>query len=397
MGCFYNSDGTGEVGRVGFRDFRVDYTDEESNTITLNGLSNVRVTLKKEAKSNSAEITLNNYAEEYIFENEPIFKEGETLNIYATEGVVNTSNDAHLLGTFVILDTELSPDERKIKLICSDNTYKMLANLYTNDVDDKVDNIVFNIAQTTDQTGNEQNSVTTNISALNSLGVAFPIVNYTSLWKTAYEAITELSQTTYTGDDRPYIFWFDSDGTFNWVYPSQTHEVREFTHGQDEIVKMKFTKSESATINMLIYDAGEDKNGQSILDFEYRKDAGSIKGSIKFQPMTEIREEVKRTYILTNGQVAYDALSNDDFVALCKLKAKPKSQAIIAKVGQGLWKCDTTIYGSKLVPGTLYKTKATRIGFPVRNLRLDTVIHTMNSNGWSTKITLLEDVSPEEQ
>lgn len=385
------------LNKMGFREFKVVYTDEDNNTFTLNNISDIRVTLKKEAKSNSAEVTLNNYSGEYVQDGSVQFKEGEKLDIYATEGRVVVGNDAHLLGTFIILDTELYPVDRKIKLICSDNTYKMLATLYTADVDDNVNDVVFNIVQTTDQTGDTQNSISTNISATDSLGNPFPVVNFTSLWKTAYEAINELSQTEYTGDDRAYIFWFDSDGTFNWVYPSQVPEVKEFVFGQEDIINMTLTKTESATINMLIYDAGEDKNGASILDFEYRKDAGSIKGSIKYQPMTEISQEVKRSYINTYGQTAYDALTNDEFVALCKAKAIPKSQAIIDKVGQGLWQSSVTTFGTKLVPGTLYKNTASRVGFPVTNLRLDSVIHSMNSKGWQTKLTMIEDVSPEEQ
>jgi len=376
---------------MGYRQFKVIYTDTNNNTFDLSGVNDIRMTLKKDAKSNSAEVTLNNYAQQYVEDGSVTFKEGERLDIYAVEGLVTVGNDAHLIGTFIILDTELNPVERKIKIICSDNTYKMLASLYTNDVDDKVDNIVFNIVQNGDATGIDQNNVTTNIAVTNSLGAAFPVVNYTSAWKTSYEAINELSQTTYTGDDRPYLFWFDSDGTFNWVYPSQTPEVKEFTFGNNDINDMKLTKTESATINMLIYDAGNDKNGASILGFEYRKDAGSIKGSVKYQPMTEIRDEVKRNL----GQTAYDALSNSEFVTLCKAKAIPKSQAIIAKIGQGLWKANIVTQGTKLVPGTLYKTTASRIGFPVTSLRLDTVVHTMNSKGWVTKLTLIEDVSAE--
>lgn len=375
---------------MGFREYKIVYTDKDNNTYTLKNVSDVRVTLKKDAKSNSAEITLNNYNQEFVVGGEVQFKEGEKLDIYATEGFVEIGNDAHLLGTFIILDTELSPLERKIKLICSDNTYKMLASLYTADINDNVNDIVFNVVQSTDQTGDTQNSVATNITTVDSQGNPLPVKNYVSVWKTAYESINELSQTDYTGDDRAYIFWFDSDGTFNWVYPSQTPEQTEFTFGTESIIDMKFTKTESATINMLIYDAGEDKNGASILDFEYRKDAGSIKGSVKYQPMTEISKQIRWSL----GEATYNTIDNDTFVALCKVQAISKAQAIIDKVGQGLWKSTVTMFGTKITPGELYKHNASRIGFQNIDLRVDSVIHTMNVNGWQTKVTLLEDVSP---
>jgi len=170
-------------------------------------ITNARITKTKEAKSNSAEILLP--AKDYIVDGNIIFTEGETLVIYAKKGIINNNNlsDDDLLGSFQILNIDINPDDQNFKLICSDLTYSLLANLYSRDITDKTDDIIGNIIQTTAENGLTQTPITTNIASVRSDSTPFPSVNFVSLWKTSYDIFTELSKTEYTGDDKDYIFW----------------------------------------------------------------------------------------------------------------------------------------------------------------------------------------------
>jgi hypothetical protein len=372
---------------MGFRDYKVIWNDGFGNDFLLENIVDIRITRVKDAKSNSCEIILNNRARNLIAEGSMKLKIGTTLQVFATEGIVDITDTTHLLGTFDILNVEYQPSARTVKLICGDKTYKMLTTLYSRDITDTVDNIVFNVVQSSQQTGDTQNSITTNIVSTKSDGVtALPSKQYTSVWKTSYDVLTELSQTDYTEDTKPYIFWFDPDDTFHWTYQSDTPESETFSFGSDPVIEMKLTKKEAESIKMVIFDAGTDLNGNQILDFYNDPNAGTIKNAIKFQPMTDIAERLKQDTTI---------IDNDIFRQKAIDQGKAEAKRIIDKGGRGLWEATITIVGKHYTPGKLYTVTAPQMGFSARNLRLDRVVHTLNKNGWSTQLTLVEDPSEE--
>lgn len=374
-----------------YRDSVVIWTDSFDNEIEVHPIS-ARVTLNKEAKSNTLEITFPYKGN--LIDGEPRFEAGQYFTVYARTGSLMDRDNLiadDLIGSFKILNQGQMSDDRVLKYTCSDITYDMLSSLYTRDITDTSPNIIENIVQTINKNGIEQNTITTNIQSTRSDGSAFPDVeNFTSLYKTAYECITELSQTSNTGDNLPYIFWISPDGTFNWEYPSSTAAVQEFNWGEDPVVEMKHGQEEAQTISFVIFDCGEDKNGAAILDFYLKDDAGTIKGQTKYQPMTDIAPLVERSL----GATAYAALTNEEFINLCTTLGKARAQAIVNKVGEGLRTADVTVRGTHYTPADLHNVKGPAT--PLSGLRLDQIIHTFDRRGWSTQLKFKEDPTEED-
>lgn len=358
------------------------WTDVNGDTLDI-PILNARITLAKDAKTNSAEIVISK--KESIIANNSKFTEGESIKIYAKNGLINDSPTTDdLIGTFKILNTEISPDDSILKLICSDLTYDMLSTLFTRDITEAQSltspTIINNIVQENANLGIRQTEVTTNIDTTKSDLTAFPNKPFVSLWKTSYDCISELSQIEYTEDDQPYLFWFDPDGTFNWTYPPSTLESFELIQKTEEILSIKHSKAEAETINMIIYDAGTDLNGDQILDFELRQDAGTIKGSTRYIPMTKIAPELKLSWV---------GLDNSLFLQAVKNQAKAKCASIFSKTGQGLDKAIVEVKGRRVNIAKLHKVSSDMKSLD--NLRLEKVIHTFSRNGWQTRLELMTD------
>lgn len=63
---------------------------------------------------------------------------------------------------------------------------------------------------------------TTNVATTKYDGTAFPKpVTMAKVWKPGFEWLNELSQTSYTGEDRPYIYYVDQNNDLHWQYPFQ--------------------------------------------------------------------------------------------------------------------------------------------------------------------------------
>lgn len=378
---------------MAFREYKAVYFRAGDTVgVEMDNVISIRVTRTLNAKSNSTEILLDNQNSTAVEDGEIIYKPDETIKVYGANGTIQTSNNAHLIGVYTILNHEIDPKAKVVKLNCGDKTYLMLSRVFIGDEIGTVDAIVNTIVQRTNQTGAGAAEITTDIDSVRSDSSAFPTIEFTSVKKNAYECISELSQTNYTLDNRAYMFWFDENGKFFWKYTGQT-PVGTLTDTADPIVEMKISKTESQKLSMLIYDAGEDKNGSSIIDFYLKPDAGSITGRIKYHPMIAIAKDLKRRYIAAG---TYAAMSNNTFIENVTLEARAKAQAIVDKVGIGLWEVNAVSVGQKYDMGDLYQVSSPLQGFPATNLRLDRVVHRMDRDGWTTLLTLTEDPEAEE-
>jgi hypothetical protein len=291
------------------------------------------------------------------------------------------------MGAYTILNTEIIPDERKIKVTLMDRTYNVLSRIWAGDLTDTVDAIVRNIAQVIVEDGTTA-TYTTNIASTNSSGAAFPSINYFSTYKSAYEIIQELSQPEYTGDDRTYLFWVDENNVVNWQYPGQTVESTELNHGSDPVKTMKVNKTEADTISMVIYNAGADKNDTDYVNFYLDPEAGSIKNNMKYVSMVDISKDLKKT-LTDNG--TYASTSNEDYQATLQTNAVIRCRRIVQNIGQGLWQANVGVPGEKYTYGNLYNVSSTSFGFPKTELRINRIVHRMDKNGWQTDLELLQD------
>lgn len=357
-----------------------------SGGVQVSNIIDIRVIRQMTAGNTTAEIIVSSSGGRNQFGGLPVLTESTLLTIYASKTNVDTANPLHRLGTFVVNNFEVSPDARTIKYVCTDKTFQMLNRIYVADETDTVDELVYNVVQRINQNGVDQNSVVTNIDSTRSDGSAFPSVSIFSAKKTAYDQISELSATSVTGDNRPYIFYYDENEQFHWVYPGNT-TTGSISYGSQGIVDMKFSKKETDIVNMVIYDAGEDKNGNSILGFYLKPDAGSIKGRMHYEPMVTISQYEKEAL----GDTAYAAISNEDFIALCDAKAQARSETIVYNYSRGLWEATVNVRGNRYDIAGLYALDAVDFGFPQNNLRLERITHTLNKDGWQTTLGYVQD------
>jgi hypothetical protein len=350
---------------------------------------NIRVTRSLNANSNSAEITIDNYAGRSVSSGEVIYRPDQTVKIYATNGIVDKTNADHLLGTYIILNHEIDVETGFIKLTLGDKTYNMLSKIHViKNVTDTIDGHVENIVQTINNDGSTATTITTNIASTRSDSSAFPSYRYTSVWKNAYEMVEELSQTDLTGDNLAYMFWFDENDEFHWMYPGTTALATTISRTDDFVINMTVRKTESESIAMIIYNAGNDLDDNARVFFHVDPTAGTIKNRVKYQPMTDIEKLLKQQYAT---EIAAKTITNTEFVKEMDLLAIARCNNIFLKVGTGLWQVTANTYGGRYTIGGLYPTSAPEQGFATTNLRLKTIVHRMNKNGWRTILTLEED------
>ncbi len=365
-------------------DILLEWTNVDDVAVQLTDMLSTRVTLTKEIKTNALEVVFP--AKSYIVDNDVIFVKGETLAVYAVNsGILDSANlnNDELIGTFIITDVQISLADKTIKIKCVDLTYSLLGNLFSRAVKDTAlrtsASLVNIIVQESDENGLVQDAVLTNIASTNSNGDPFPVFEYYSAWKTGYDAIGEISQQAYTGDDRDYIFWLDPDGTFNWIYPTDEIEALVLDSVTSPLLTMTQALKESENISMLIIDCGKDLNGSNIYE---RHITNNVSGVFKYYPLPRIADELKVLGTITD---------NAEFRTEAKKHGLAWGKSIINLNNSGVHTTTVEIKGQRVNMAKLFTVKSEM--FPTLNLRLQRVVHTFEKNGWRSRLELEEDVN----
>ena len=381
---------------MGFRQYKAyHFIAGSTEGIEMTDVLSIRVTRVKDAKSNSAEILVNNYNKGAFIGGDFKYNTDDIVKIYATEGLVDITDGTHLLGVFFIKNHDVQSDNRSVKLVLGDNTYKLLNRVYSGDFTTlTARDIIFNIIQVADSDGLNQNNVTVSMDTLQSGGGAFPLIEYAASNKTAYDVIHELSQPEFTGDTRAYIFWFDESGVFYWIYPGQT-VVGTLTYGGADMISSSFTRNEAETISSIIYNAGGNLNGGTILELYH--DPSSTSTNIKYKTMLDINQAVriifKNLHSLadTTNATLLTAVTNDEFEAAVNILARSRAQKYISVFSRGLWEAKIDSTGMRYTMGALYTVVENINKFSPPSLRVSRIVHTMDKNGWNTQLSLSED------
>ena len=340
-----------------------------------------RVERSMEAEGNILEMTVSNYAGAALSAGQIRYQPKDIIKIYAAEGLIDFNNPEHLFGTFVVKNQEIDASSKQITVTATDKTYQMLARVFIKPVDERrVDEQIENIVQTVNEDGNSQTPVVTHIPSTNSKGEPFPKTTYTQRYDSAYELIARYSQPDITGDDLPYHFYFDENDEFYWQYPTDTIAglVR---YGEEPVRTMQAAQKEAEQISMIIFDAGEDLNGDAIVGFEYNPFAEQIRGGIKFQPMTDIARD---------NPAKEDEL-NSEYRDRMSSIAKARADNIMNRIGKGLWEITVNCTGSRFNIAGLYEIEMPGRGFQMRDLRCERIVHTFDKGGWQTRVTFVED------
>lgn len=373
---------------------------QESPTSALTKLTNVisvRVVRTSDIKNNSLEVELSNRNGEAMENGEIKYLTDNYIRVYIADGLVDVNDVSHLFGIFFIKTPTLTSENKRVKLECGNNTYKYLNKVYTADNVGKTSReIIYNVVQVGDSTGLVQNNVTTVMDTTKSNGQPFKIINYAAANKTMYEVVSELSQPEFTGDDKPYLFWVDEFGKFYWTYPTNTLDEYVISYSSTDVLSMKTTKNDAETISSIIYDAGYDLEGVSIVNLYHSPTSTST--NIKYKTMLDIntfvRWSLKNQYGLANveNSTLLSVITNDTFITLVKNFADARAAKYISVYSRGKWQATVEMKGAKYTMSTLHRVVDALNYIASVNLRITRIVDKFDKNGWTTSLELEEDV-----
>ena len=286
---------------------------------------------------------------------------------------------------------------------------------------DTVPNIIKNIVGQISDKGDGTNDITTNnVATTNAGGGSFPTITYAQNFKPVVEWISELSQPDFTGDDRAYMFYVDKDNDLHWFYPTQTTSA-SIVEGTDEIYSINLSRNNNKIVNMVIFNAGTDCNGNGILWYTWDKTTKSSTLKMKYVSMTDIAkmmfdDEIAagnlaesssgtipykgKLYYLTSSSgttswnESYSSESDykNKFRERAKALGEARGQKIVQRLGKLTWSGGVEVKGTTgCVAGDLLSCTFPTLGLTNYKLRIVDVQHTFGTNGWITTFQLEED------
>lgn len=274
----------------------------------------------------------------------------------------------------------------------------------------------------------------------------FPEVLMGKSWKPIFEWVAEISQTENTNYndeiieggatfyDRAFLMWFDKNNAVHWIYADDTVDLT-LDLGEEDFSAMQLQKSVFDAVNFVIYNAGEDMDGNGIMYYFYddKSDVSSLK--MRYQPMTNLAnnfinndlaintardttktqdklrqypasyspaitnwsfKESSNNWRVTNGLTARTDLNNnseynESLREACKYAGLIEARAITSKMSGLRYNGDIALKGQHINPGDLIQVTNRYTGQNAQKLRVINVRHNINQNGWISTINVEED------
>ena len=382
-----------------------------------------------------------------------------------TNETIDTVSTKDLIMTADITETEARLSERQSiwKLKCTDKAFLMLNKLWSFNytVTDALTapQMIQTIIRITTGDGKGVGSsdvkaelvddFSTPINGIQNLrpdGSAFPVKTIAKLHKPVYEWIEELSQPEMTNTvaelasttipaPRPFYFYIDEQNRAIWNSPEVSTPEYLMTIGattavspdtvKHNIYGFNLNRGQVDTVNMIIFNGGDDFFGSGILDYNYDRTTTASKLKAVYRPWTQIAQGLKEEEILGTGsanyaednstpgtltfqdkrytasynftpswsstQVTDDAELNNSFRTEVIRRGDANSERIFAGKGSPLWKGKIELKGFKFKVGELIKFNSTIHGIVDALIRITDVQHNINKGGWFTTLTVAED------
>lgn len=361
-----------------------------------------------------------------------------------------TSNDLIFNGRVAKIAMKEDPSKSTIKLNCSDSSFVALNKLWVGEesgtpaelIVKVVDFVNNNVATQWDTVSA---ATTTNggfIQDTDSDGNAFTSSTFSKVFKPAFEVIQELSEPEYTGDLVPYRFSLSVNNVLSWFYPDDsaehaihanqtTPQTTSFIHPitkegvtvTDEqkhaVYNYDLNNSIYDVVNYIIFKCGEDMDGNQIVNYAYDKNTGApvVKDSLRVWEdlARDMKEEDRRagnitktysdeysyptSYPMTpawkrsSGTVANDTDYNNEFIIEATRRARAHCAMEFKFNGSPKLKGKIELEGkSSYEPNEAVLFTAPNTGINKQYLRITDVQHNLLKNGWSTTLTVEEEV-----
>lgn len=331
----------------------------------------------------------------------------QSVSVYLKDEPIDTSNSDHLLSSLTITNIEpvMGADDVGLKIDAMDKTAHLLSKSGAKNYTGTAPEIIRDILKqwTSEVNADLDDDGGSIVTTPGGTATSFPTKTYAFVYKPIFEAVDELSQPSYTNDDRPYIFWIDDSNVFNWTYPSQTID-NTIEEGTDDIYSLKVSKKEQGEVNMVIYSAGKDKNNNTILWYRFNHETKSNKIKQAYYDWGEIATDMQNPGYYwvdpSSGTVSWTGstggtATNAEVRTHAKERANAKCEDVFARRGL-LWKGDILMKGTRAIDrGNLIQVTSHKFGNfgdnePLK-LRVTDVIHDVSTRGWLTTLFVEED------
>lgn len=374
-------------------------------------------------KSSKLDFTISNSAFRDKTLGDSIFSEDSYLEVYVDYSpITRSSNQLLLSGQIRQLTPSIGSGGSQYKFSVADKTVLLLGSLWGKEYSsgETAAQIIQNVIN---HVGNGE-VTTNNVSTTKSTGGAFPSATPFSMsFRPVYDWVSQLSQPQYTGEDKAMNFYVDKNNDLHWFYPSDVVDA-DIVEGTDTIYAMSLDRNADAMVNMVIFNAGTDMNGNGVLWYYRDLTSKSNILRMKYQPMTDlaldaINREIKiagnlvesssgsvpfqgKLYALThagdfttswgdtvNGLSEY----NDSLRTYLKdVAGTQRAMMITQRFGKLLWNGNITLRGShNYVAGDLISLTTKSLGLNAYHLRIVDVTHQIDRGGWQTSLQLKED------
>lgn len=274
----------------------------------------------------------------------------------------------------------------------------------------------------------------------------FPIVDITKIWKPLNEWFGDLSQTQSTnytdeiGDgntlnyNRAFVLWIDKNNEMHWIPADDTVDTT-FTVGTDKLYEVSLEKSVFDSVNMVIFNVGEDMYGAGTIWYYFNENSDVASLKMRYQPMTELIDALLTKEYEVNsanypaatagdsnrrfpssyagltptflndanswetqvlGESASSAPNNDsDFNTLLRYAAQWRGRneaiAITNRLSGLRYRGTITLQGQLSNPGDVVSITDANTGLKTQKVRVIDVTQTFSTGQWSTTLTVEED------
>jgi len=273
----------------------------------------------------------------------------------------------------------------------------------------------------------------------------FPIVDITKVWKPLYEWLQELGTTQFTNYEdetatgsalkysRAFLLWVDKDNSINWYPADQTVDIT-LTVGSDEIYELSLEKSVFDSVNMVIYNIGEDMYGVGAIWYYFNENSEVSTLKMRYQPMTELIDTIlNKEYELNSGdfpsasvgdsnrrfptsynyvpnflpdtnrwlveveneppitEVSTDNEFNEALRKAAFYRGRAEAKMITSLLSGLRYRGTVTLRGTHINPGDLISVTDSYTGLETQKLRVIDVSQNVSPTQWSTTLTVEED------
>lgn len=252
------------------------------------------------------------------------FTAGDIIEIYVSNSSIDVdTDDALIIGSVKEVNYVEAEKSTRVRLSLQDRTSLLLnLRIVMNYKNQTAPSIINNVIQKVNESVNPDDFLlepigynTAKIDQIRPDGSQFPQRDLTLIWKTAYEWIKQVSQVEFLNTDdenanqnlvvtKPFFFYVNKENDLVWhnrqdsVYDQDSNPIYA---NQEGVYEVNLKKSTFGTFNMIIYNAGTDKNGSGIWWYNYDTNSKDTELRISVQSFVDIADGYRNDLLVADN------------------------------------------------------------------------------------------------